>query len=281
MPQPYGLTLLPVQVVRGHSRPLSYVRWLGRRLLTASVDGSMVRPCCWPGDKRGHAPTVHVLGVVGWAACASAPARLCHLRLLTGQRLQGWWDLSPGPELAADPSCARALRGQGLDPAAPPPGPLLIRSLQGHTNTRNFVGLSVREADGLVACGSECGSAFAYHTSWSAPLASLGADSSPCASGSAAAAGPWGLTSPGHSCPAEAGQGSGSTASLVWAADAGRTAGAPSAEQQQQPPGLVSAVSWRPVSACRNRAILAIGRGSGHLSLAALELCPPRTEMSC
>ncbi|EFJ50367.1 hypothetical protein VOLCADRAFT_44236, partial [Volvox carteri f. nagariensis] len=41
---------------------------------------------------------------------------------------------------------------------------------QGHRNEKNFVGLSVRAADGLLACGSECSRAFAYHSSWSTPL---------------------------------------------------------------------------------------------------------------
>ena len=78
-----------------------------------------------------------------------------------GFRLQAWWDLQPSAATAADPSCVRALQLRGLNPAALPEGPLLIRSMQGHTNAKNFVGLSVREADGLIACGSECGCALA------------------------------------------------------------------------------------------------------------------------
>ncbi|GLI60377.1 hypothetical protein VaNZ11_002508 [Volvox africanus] len=47
------------------------------------------------------------------------------------------------------------------------------RVFRGHRNEKNFVGLSVRAEDGLLACGSECSRAFAYHTSWSNPLATL------------------------------------------------------------------------------------------------------------
>ena len=46
------------------------------------------------------------------------------------------------------------------------------RVFQGHKNQKNFVGLAVRPADGLVACGSETSSVFAYHTSWGTPLSS-------------------------------------------------------------------------------------------------------------
>ena len=40
----------------------------------------------------------------------------------------------------------------------------------GHTNERNFVGLSVN-SDGYLACGSESNEVFAYHHSLPLPLA--------------------------------------------------------------------------------------------------------------
>lgn len=49
--------------------------------------------------------------------------------------------------------------------------PTLFRRYKGHTNVKNFVGLSVREEDELMACGSEAGQAVAYHRAWSKPLA--------------------------------------------------------------------------------------------------------------
>ena len=42
----------------------------------------------------------------------------------------------------------------------------------------------------------------------------------------------------------------------------------------RQTPSFVSALAWRPVDACQGRAILAMGQGNSHLSLAALELSP-------
>jgi hypothetical protein len=45
------------------------------------------------------------------------------------------------------------------------------KRLRGHRNSKNFVGLSVRAEDGLVACGSEAAACFAYHDSWASPLA--------------------------------------------------------------------------------------------------------------
>lgn len=47
----------------------------------------------------------------------------------------------------------------------------LLRCYRGHANHKNFVGLSVRECDELMACGSEQGAVFAYHRAWSRPVA--------------------------------------------------------------------------------------------------------------
>lgn len=45
------------------------------------------------------------------------------------------------------------------------------RRFVGHKNAKNFVGLAVRPEDGLMACGSETSTVFAYNTHWSAPIA--------------------------------------------------------------------------------------------------------------
>ena len=75
-----------------------------------------------------------------------------------------WWDLAPTAESLRDASTRRGLAEQGLDPQGVPTGsPLKIRAFRGHSNAKNFTGLAVRESDGLLACGSECGSAFVYH----------------------------------------------------------------------------------------------------------------------
>ena len=112
-----GSPTCALQVLRGHSRPVSYVRWLGKRVVTASVDSSLA-----------------------------------------------WWDLAPTAETFREASTRRGLAEQGLDPQGVTTGsPLKIRAFRGHSNLKNFTGLAVREADSLLACGSECGSAFVYH----------------------------------------------------------------------------------------------------------------------
>ena len=45
------------------------------------------------------------------------------------------------------------------------------RRFTGHKNAKNFVGLAVRPEEGLMACGSETSSVFAYNTHWAAPIA--------------------------------------------------------------------------------------------------------------
>lgn len=60
--------------------------------------------------------------------------------------------------------------------------PTLFRRYKGHINVKNFVGLSVREEDELMACGSEAGQAVAYHRAWSKPLARHPFSASPAAS---------------------------------------------------------------------------------------------------
>ncbi len=116
----------PLAVLRGHSRPASYCRFLGgRRLVTAATDASIA---LWDLDAA-------LGGGAGGAEGAAVPSS------------------SPSPW--------------------PVPQHQPCRVFRGHRNDKNFVGLSVRPSDGLIACGSECSRTFAYHTSWSSPLATL------------------------------------------------------------------------------------------------------------
>jgi WD40 repeat protein len=106
------------QVCKGHERPVSFVRFMGRQqLATASVDSSLAL-----------------------------------------------WDLN------------------GVTPT-------LLRRYRGHTNVKNFVGLSVREEDQLMACGSEVGEAVAYHRAWSKPVAKQPSPGAPTVSQTADQAG--------------------------------------------------------------------------------------------
>jgi hypothetical protein len=59
------------------------------------------------------------------------------------------------------------------------------RRFRGHANSKNFVGLSVRPEDGLVACGSETAQVFAYSMNWDQPLVAHSFDPEPPSLGSA------------------------------------------------------------------------------------------------
>jgi E3 ubiquitin-protein ligase RFWD2 len=148
----------PLAVLRGHARPASYVRFLSdTALVTAATD---------------------------------ATAALWDLRAALAAEGEGWLGggAPPSPFLAVQGGGAALLRGGSPSPATPlrgatPPPPASslahascaapTRLFRGHRNEKNFVGLSVRRGDGLLACGSECSRAFAYHPSWTAPLATL------------------------------------------------------------------------------------------------------------
>ena len=58
--------------------------------------------------------------------------------------------------------------------ATPPRRRACSGATTGHANVKNFVGLSVREDDELMATGSESGQAYTYHRAWSAPVAAHG-----------------------------------------------------------------------------------------------------------
>ena len=45
-----------------------------------------------------------------------------------------------------------------------------VRVFKGHSNKRNFVGLAVEPATGLIACGSEDNEVYLYHTAWADPM---------------------------------------------------------------------------------------------------------------
>ena len=181
-----------VQVLKGHDRPLSFARFMGRnRLVTASVDSSLAM-----------------------------------------------WNLD---------------QGAGR----------LFRRYEGHTNQKNFVGLSVCPETELMATGSECGQAVAYHRAWSRPVA---AHDVCCKGGSSA-------------CKQEDGRDrhvlsqTGGAASKESAVPSQATAAGLGGAQQM--PELASAVCWWPASLgafagwCGGP-VLAAARSDGVLSLLTL-----------
>lgn len=117
----------PLHMLTGHSRAVSYVRFLsGQRLVTASVDGSLA---CWDLPYRSESAGDQV--VPDWDGNFSGNA---HLR--SGKEGGKAW-----------------------------------RRFVGHKNAKNFVGLSVRPEDGLMASGSETSTVYAYNTHWASPIA--------------------------------------------------------------------------------------------------------------
>jgi WD40 repeat protein len=76
-----------------------------------------------------------------------------------------------GSAAAAGAGGAAAGAAAGEPPAAPAKAAHPWRVFKGHRNEKNFVGLAVDAASGLLAVGSESSEVFTYHTSWSSPLA--------------------------------------------------------------------------------------------------------------
>lgn len=199
----------PLLQLSGHARAVSFVRWLGPcRLATASTDASLA---LWqlpaPADVGG-APTA--VAAAAGAAAGSMPA-------------------------AAIPAAAPApMAGSSAAMVLSQP----FRRLQGHQNSKNFCGLSVRPEDGMLACGSESPAAYAYHEKWTTPVAVHEFDP-----GSAEGR-------PGADAALPAGQ----------------------QQQRQQHQGMFcSAVAWQPAAARPGRApLLAAALSSGELRVMEL-----------
>ncbi|GLC54036.1 hypothetical protein PLESTB_000816800 [Pleodorina starrii] len=159
----------PLAALRHHSRPTSYCRFLGGgRLVTAATDASLV---LWDISEAVPSVTGVILPPTPTTP-AAAPAQPASL--LSPLPVVHEYGAEPaGPAAVCRDAAAATMAASaapcsgGGDPARP------CRVFRGHRNEKNFVGLSVRAADGLLACGSECSRAFAYHTSWSDPLATL------------------------------------------------------------------------------------------------------------
>ncbi|KAG2496549.1 hypothetical protein HYH03_005372 [Edaphochlamys debaryana] len=227
----------PMAALRHHSRPASYCRFLSSdRLVTAATDASLA---LW--DLRAAlpelagvmaAPVVAELGTSRFAREASP---------FSSVQEPAWsFGAAPAPGVGTGLAAPSAAAAEAAAPA---------RVFRGHRNEKNFVGLSVRAPDGLVACGSECSRAFAYHTSWADPLATL--DLLGCGSPRQQAQQP---SSPWPSCAAKRCSGMG-------AADGGDCS-------------FVSAVCWQPAAAAAALElppILAAATSWGDLSLSVLQ----------
>lgn len=148
-------TSAPLLALRHHQRSVSYVKFLGtNRLVSASTDASLA---LWGLTLDSSATSGSAL--LSSAASGAADAASAHL-LDYAKR--------PGSALSRQ---AAALNGPVLTPECASTLSTPEKLFQGHRNEKNFVGLAVRPEDGLLACGSESSAVYAYHTSWSEPLA--------------------------------------------------------------------------------------------------------------
>ena len=146
--------------------------------------------------------------------------------------------------------CVWDVRGSVIDTARKAATPSRPKTLEGHVNEKNFVGLSV--AGDLVACGSETNEVFVYHKSFSRPLVKYNFDE------------PVVETYPGVDLDGGAGRrrgGSTDPPPRQEPAGGGRTRARP------EPPGLeaAAALPWRSSSSAR-----CVGAGSSRC-------CSPRT----
>lgn len=215
----------PIVQLSGHARAVSFVRWLGPcRLATASTDASLA---LW----QLPAPPDGGSGPLGSAGGAAASA---------------------GGMVAAVPPAGMPVAGSPAAMVISQP----LRRLQGHQNSKNFCGLSVRPEDGMLACGSESPAAFAYHERWAAPVAVHQFDT---------AGGAWGQP--------------GGCAGVAGAGGADDDACSPAQQQQglKQQGLFCSAVAWQPAAARPGRApLLAAALSSGELRV--MELRGPSAE---
>jgi E3 ubiquitin-protein ligase RFWD2 len=138
----------PMAVLRGHSRPVSYAKFFGApQLVSASVDGTLA---AWD-----------LVPALGQPVSSSSG---------TGNSSSSSASVWPATGSSWQVQQQQPQQQQLSQP---------WKVFKGHTNEKNFVGLAVQPSAGLMAVGSETGEVFAYHTSWSDPLARHRLDAAP------------------------------------------------------------------------------------------------------
>lgn len=157
----------PLTVLHGHRRPVSYAKFFGPgQLVSASTDGSIA---AWDlsstlglsscsstavGSSSTGLSSLQPTSTSSSSPCASSSAFAGWAQQQQPQQ----WD----QQGSSSSTVSRSSSGTLLQP---------WKVFRGHTNEKNFVGLSVLPSAGLMAVGSENGEVYTYHTSWSDPLA--------------------------------------------------------------------------------------------------------------
>jgi len=137
----YDLRMLtaPMVTLQGHSRPISYVKYLNRNtIVTAATDATLA---AWDLSSSRAAVSADDHGSGG------------------------------GAKRNADGSTTISTSWSSTEVLSTP-----TKVFRGHTNSKNFVGLAVSPEDHLVACGSEESEVVAYSMAWQQPMVSYNFD---------------------------------------------------------------------------------------------------------
>eukprot|EP00879_Flechtneria_rotunda_P014933 GHRR01015603.1.p1 GENE.GHRR01015603.1~~GHRR01015603.1.p1 ORF type:complete len:611 (+),score=225.96 GHRR01015603.1:1751-3583(+) len=162
----------PLALLQGHQRPVSYAKFFGpTQLVSASIDGTLA---AWD-----VAPVLGLSSSTTSSSSASMSSnnsswqqqqQQCDSFPLSGNGSRTSFlannggNSSSATDIGVGRQCSTASTASVCRP---------WKTFRGHTNRKNFVGLSVNAAAGLMAVGSESNEVFTYHTSWSDPLASF------------------------------------------------------------------------------------------------------------
>ena len=172
-------TAQALYVFKGHRKAVSYVKFPHRdTMLTASTDctlrlwslsnvGISSQPAIGPasymsGASRFLHPGTSASGSSGGGVPATANAPIAqnmpfHTTISSSSHTN-----SATMGTLNDPSTANLKHIPGIPAGLDPLPPGCIRTYVGHTNEKNFVGLSVNSESQFIACGSETNSVFIY-----------------------------------------------------------------------------------------------------------------------
>ena len=135
----------PLYTLSSHKKAVSYVKYINsRELCSASTDSSV---CIWDVKKsHSHTETFDPYNIYhqGGGGVTSIPPEM---------------ETNNSAGIESDIVSTR-----------------LIRTLTGHVNRRNFVGLAASSDGKSVACGSETNEVFVYNKNFSTPLATVSFD---------------------------------------------------------------------------------------------------------
>jgi E3 ubiquitin-protein ligase RFWD2 len=143
----------PMMRFSGHSRPVSYVKFRPSddSLITAGIDGTIL---LWGGGHEDDKDNIQRIRK------SMEGRRSMEVR----KSIEGRRSIEGRCSMERRRSGDARNRGSEVCTVKP------RKVFNGHRNEKNFVGLSVHEEQGLMACGSETSHAHVYHHFWSDPV---------------------------------------------------------------------------------------------------------------